>query len=664
MATIIILAISVLLQLTAAVLALRLIHTTGARLAWLTLSSAIFLMALRRAMTLGTAIVAYPLNQPSLQTESLALFISGLVLFAVIMIKPLFESIRRSEQVIFTEKERMHVTLQAIGDGVVSFDIHGRVQYMNPVAESLCGVSLQDAKGQSYDKILVLVDESSRLLLPDPVNQCLEKSISKKLDDRTLLINQNNHTEHSVEVMASPIKDRSNEIIGTVLVLHDITELKGMARQLSYQASHDSLTGLINRQEFEHRLGKLLEDSRHNNVQHAMCYMDMDDFKIVNDTCGHIAGDEMLKAIAGLLKKQVRETDVLARLGGDEFGILFEACPGDQVQGVVEKLRQAVSEYSFAWQDNVFNTSISIGVVPITSNSVSITDVLSAADSACYVAKERGRNCVHVYTEDDNEISKRHGQMKWVQVIQKALLENQFCLYSQSISTLNQESESKKFYEILLRLIDENGTVIRPTSFIPAAERYYLMPAIDRWVVKHTLSYINQQTVDANGTELYSINLSGQSLGEEEFLDYVLQQFELSNVHFHQVCFEITETAVISNIVCAQNFLETLRNKGCLFALDDFGSGLSSFTYLKTLPVDYLKIDGSFIQNLLSDENDYNLVISINQIGHVMGINTIAEFVEDKATLQALENIGIDYAQGYEIGRPELLQAEGHVLAN
>ena len=373
MSTIIILAVSVLLQLAAAVLAMRLVRVTGARLAWMALAGAIFLMALRRAMTLGNALISYPLNQPNLQTESIALVISGLVLFSIIMIRPLFESIRRSEQEMFAEKERFQVTLQSIGDGVVSFDNSGIVQYMNPVAESLCGIALEQARGQSQEKTIIFIDEHSRQTLPDPIAICLDNHTNNKLDDKTILINQRDFSEHAVEVMASPIKNRTNDIIGTVMVIHDVTELKGMARQLSYQASHDSLTGLINRHEFEHQLEKLLGSSHQTEQQHAMCYLDMDDFKIVNDTCGHIAGDEMLKSITSLLKKHVRETDVLARLGGDEFGILLESCPAGQVSRVVDKLRQTVGEFSFAWQDNVFNASISIGVVPINGDSGSIT---------------------------------------------------------------------------------------------------------------------------------------------------------------------------------------------------------------------------------------------------------------------------------------------------
>ena len=662
MPTLVTLALSVYLQLLAAIFALRLIHLTGRRLTWLALAAAFLLMALRRAMTLGNALVDYPHNLPLLQTELVALVISLCVLSAVILIRPLFESIRRSEQELFTEKEHVQVTLQSIGDGVVSIGIDGRVQYMNPVAEMLCGVALPEAKGLAHEQVLVFIDETSRMALPDPVVRCLADQSGYKLDDKTVLVNQADHSEHSVEVMVSPIQNRSAEVIGAVLVLHDITELKGMARQLTYQATHDALTGLINRQEFEHQLESLMLKAQRHQQQHAMCYLDMDDFKIVNDTCGHIAGDEMLKSIAVLLKKNIRETDILARLGGDEFGILFESCPAGQVAMVVEKIRQSVSGFSFAWQDNVFNASISIGVVPIKHDSGTITDVLSSADSACYVAKERGRNCVHVFTEDDSAVAIRHGQMQWVQHIQRALAENRFVLYSQLIVPIGSKEGEADYAEVLLRMYNEQGKLINPSSFLPAAERYHLMPTIDRWVVKNVFRCISEQVMQAKNIAMFTINLSGQSLGDESFLDYVQEQFNDYAISPRSVCFEITETAVISNIVFARQFISVLREKGCRFALDDFGSGLSSFSYLKTLPVDYLKIDGNFIRGLTSDRNDFNLVISINQIGHVMGINTIAECVEDEAILTALNNIGVDYVQGYGIAMPQTIYTADRVI--
>ena len=663
MLTLLILSISVLLQLLAAVFALRLIHITGNRLAWLALAGAIFLMALRRAMTLGNLLTSYPNNLPLFKTELVALIISILVLSAVIMIKPLFKSIRRSEQELFAEKERAMVTLQSIGDGVVSIDTDGKVQYMNPVAELLCGVALPEVFGKEHARVLVFIDEQSSAKLPDPVERCLASQAGYKLDDKTLLINQRDGSEHSVEVMVSPILNRATEVTGAVLVLHDITELKGMARQLSYQATHDALTGLINRQEFERQLEALLSDAQHHDQQHAMCYLDMDDFKIVNDTCGHIAGDEMLKSVAGLLKKNIRETDVLARLGGDEFGILFESCPAEQVSMVVEKIRLAVSDFSFVWNENVFNASISIGVVPIHPDSGTITDVLSSVDSACYVAKERGRNCIHVFSEDDSAVAMRHGQMQWVQRVQRALSENRFVLYSQRICPIDNRNGTMDYAEVLLRMYNEQGSLIKPASFLPAAERYHLMPMIDRWVVENVFRNTSDQQLESDNIAMLTINLSGQTLGDESFLDYVLQQFATYTVSPERICFEITETAVISNIVFARQFISVLRDKGCRFALDDFGSGLSSFSYLKTLSVDYLKIDGNFVSSLLTDQNDFNLVISINQIGHVMGIRTIAEFVEDEATLDALNSIGVDYAQGYSIAMPVRMEIAESLLS-
>ncbi|MDH5407005.1 MAG: EAL domain-containing protein [Gammaproteobacteria bacterium] len=656
MAVIFVLTVSILLQFIAAFIALSLIRVSGGRLAWIALSTAIFLMAIRRCLTLYSTWENYPAQLPILKTELVALMISALVLIAVYQIRPLFEAIRRSEEELETEKDRIHVTLQSIGDGVVSTDIHGNIQYMNPITETLCSVKAAQARGKPMMEILNLVEESTRLPIPNPVQYCLESGKTLRLAEQTVLLGLDKSSEYSVEVIASPIFDQQHEIIGAVLVLHDVTELRGMARQLSYQATHDPLSGLINRREFERRLEYMLDSAGQLGQEHAMGYLDLDDFKIVNDTCGHIAGDEMLKNITTILEKNLRETDTLARLGGDEFGILLDSCLLDDAHNVIEKIRVAVSDYSFAWDNNIFKSSISIGLVPINADSGSLTDIMSAADSACYIAKERGRNRLHVFTEDDKAVAQRHGQMQWVQHIQRAIQEDRFQLFYQLIRPLSPRQGEKDHAEILLRLCSETGKLIPPGVFLPAAERYNLMLEIDQWVVSKIFTTLAEHPEWQQQVSMWSVNLSGQSLGEEKFLDYVLEQFSVTGIDFNKICFEITETSVISNITCARQFISVLKEKGCRFALDDFGSGLSSFSYLKTLAVDYLKIDGNFVRSLLTDKNDYNLVISINQIGHVMGIDTVAEFVEDEATLAALSNIGVDYVQGYAVAYPQALE--------
>jgi diguanylate cyclase (GGDEF)-like protein len=433
--------------------------------------------------------------------------------------------------------------------------------------------------------------------------------------------------------------------------------MQHMARRMAYLASHDPLTGLINRREFESRLQLVLDSARLEERQHAICYLDLDQFKIVNDTCGHVAGDELLKQLAQRLQHEIRQSDVLARLGGDEFGVILENCSIEMAHQVAELLRQSVRSFRFAWQERSFDIGASIGLVPINADSGSLTDVMSVADSACYVAKDRGRNCIHVYQEDDAALAHRHGEMQWVQRLKRGLDEDSFKLYCQAIVPLNRKYEARRdFYEILVRF-DENGNeMIIPTVFMPAAERYHLMPAMDRRILTSAfaaISLLNSDDEERRArTPLFSINLSGQSLCDDKFLDFVITNMELFRVNPGNICFEITETAAISNLTRAKAFITSLKEKGCLFALDDFGSGLSSFGYLKSLPVDYLKIAGNFIQDITSDAVDLAMVDAINQIGHIMGLITVAESVEDDRILEKIRQAGIDYGQGFGIEKP------------
>lgn len=423
--------------------------------------------------------------------------------------------------------------------------------------------------------------------------------------------------------------------------------------RLSYQATHDALTGLVNRREFERRLEKALVGAREGGTQHALCYLDLDQFKIVNDTCGHVAGDELLRQLTVLLQGKVRDTDTLARLGGDEFGVLLNNCPLAQAQIVADLLRQTVKDFHFVWQDKPFVVGASIGLVSIDRESESMAHVLSCADRACYAAKELGRNRVHVYRAEDSEMALRQGEMNWVARITNAIEENRFRLYYQTIMSLN-DSEEGLHFEILLRMLGENGEIIPPMAFIPAAERYNLMPSVDRWVVSTAFGMywgiFANQARDVRHT--CTVNLSGPSLCDEYFLDFIKRQFVLYQVPHDQICFEITETAAITNLTRAMAFIRELRSLGCRFSLDDFGSGLSSFTYLKNMPVDYLKIDGSFVLNMVDDPMDHAMVAAINKVGHVMGLKTIAECVENEAILEQLRALKVDFAQGFSIKRP------------
>ena len=428
-------------------------------------------------------------------------------------------------------------------------------------------------------------------------------------------------------------------------------KIESMSGEISYQASHDMLTGLINRREFEARLEKAISDVRKNKRNHVICYMDLDEFKVVNDTCGHVAGDALLQNLAKHLEDEIRNTDTIARLGGDEFGLLLPLCNIDKAREIANNLRKAIKDFKFIWNEKVFDVGVSIGLVEINKNMRTLNDILKAADSACYVAKDLGKNRIHIYQDDDIQLTQRLGDMHSAQAVQKALADDRFVLYAQEIRA-NYDCKIKWHAEFLIRMLGEDDEIISPDNFIPAAERYNLMVDIDKWVVKKAFSFIKQLEEKHNGEVLCSINLSGQSICDHDFLTHIVDEMDSSGISPDSVCFEITETAVVSNFFYAEKLLEILKGMGCSFSLDDFGSGLSSFGYLKKLNVDYLKIDGSFVKSMLNDKKDYALVKSINQIGKELGMKTIAEFVENEALHHELIDMGVDYSQGYGIARP------------
>jgi diguanylate cyclase (GGDEF)-like protein/PAS domain S-box-containing protein len=560
-----------------------------------------------------------------------------------------------SEHALFEEKERAEVTLHSIAEGVITTDETGRIQYMNPAAESLTGYTKAEAQGLSLTRVLLLRNERNGEPVESSVFSCLRSnSVARALTGRLLV--RRSGEEIAIEENAAPIRARSGRTTGAVLAFADVSQNRELTRKLSYQASHDTLTGLYNRREFEIRLDAALRAAADNNSLFTLCYLDLDQFKLVNDTCGHVAGDELLRQLAVALKNELRDSDTLARLGGDEFGVLLHGCTMEDAARLASKLRKAVREHHFTWQGKTFEVGVSIGVVPLAADCGGVTEALSAADVACYAAKDSGRDRVHVYEAHDDELLRKRSDMQWVNRIRQALKENRFRLYQQPIVPVNNPyRQSAAHHEVLIRMLDEDGNLLPPDQFMNAAEQFGLMADIDTWVLRHALEWLADNDGD-EGTRRLAINLSGQSLSLRPFLDSVMELFSESQTCPDQICFEITETAAIANLDNATRFIKALKAMGCEFALDDFGSGMSSFAYLKNLPVNYLKIDGSYVRDLVRDPVDRAMVEAVNQIGHAMGMQTIAEFVEDRKTLQVLAAIGIDYAQGYGIAKPESLE--------
>lgn len=444
-----------------------------------------------------------------------------------------------------------------------------------------------------------------------------------------------------------------------VIVYEDVTEARRIADEMSHQATHDALTGLLNRRAFEQRLQRVLETAHNHHSQHALCYLDLDQFKLINDSCGHIAGDALLGQIGGLLQSKIRKRDTLARLGGDEFGVLLELCTLEQACRVAQALREVIEDFRFLWEGKTFSIGVSIGLVPITDTSEDLASVLRAADAACYLAKDRGRNCIQVFRQDDAAIAKRHREMQWLIHLPRALEENRFRLCGQPIVPIAKSGNLLPHHELLLRLETPEGQLVPPGAFLPAAERYQLASKIDAWVISNAFLWLKKHPLHLNCLHLCALNLSGLSLGSEAFLTFVLSQFHETGIPPEKICFEITETAAIANLGDACRFIRVLRHEGCRFALDDFGSGLSSFAYLKNLHVDFVKIDGTFVKDIAEDPLDRVMVKYINEIAQLLGKQTIAEFVESDAILTELKAIGVDYAQGNYLGEPRPLEDMG-----
>ncbi|MGB1262457.1 MAG: EAL domain-containing protein [Cognaticolwellia sp.] len=540
-------------------------------------------------------------------------------------------------------------------EAIYGLDLDGNCVFCNAACLSMLGLSEQNELiGKNMHQLThhTHVDGTAYHQKDCPINQANLNSKKCHIDSEIFF--RPDGSSFPAEYWSHPIID-NGKVNGCVVTFLDITERRKKEDELCYQASHDSLTGLLNRLEFEKRLVASLKALSIENTQHAMFFLDLDQFKVINDTCGHVAGDELLRQISGVLSNAIRHNDTLARIGGDEYAILMENCTLEQASRIAKIILDAVNDFHFVWQDNVFRIQISIGLIPIEAENQLISELFIQADAACYLAKDAGRNRIHVYHPNDADMAQRHGEMQWVTKIYSALDENRFLLYAQPIVPI--KSQSKQHYELLLRMKDPSSKIIAPGDFLPAAERYDIIQQLDFWVIEHAFKQLSQSADFLKNINFISINLSGKSLSNKTLLETIINTLDATNIDAGKICFEITETAAIANFNHALTFINTLKGKGFRFALDDFGTGLSSFEYLKKMPVDFLKIDGVFIKEITESPIDYELVKSINRIGHVMGMKTIAEFVENDNILTKLADLGVDYAQGYGVGMPVPLES-------
>jgi diguanylate cyclase (GGDEF)-like protein/PAS domain S-box-containing protein len=554
-------------------------------------------------------------------------------------------------------KELAQVTLHSIGDGVITADAEGRVEYLNPVAEQYTGWTTSQARGRPLGEIYRIIDERTGKGL-DPLAQPPAPLPGEEVSAVSVRLVDRNGRECPIRYSHAPIRNHDGRALGVIVVFHDISQIRAMAQQLLWQASHDALTGLVNRREFERRLTELIDTARGQGREHALLFMDLDNFKAVNDTCGHTAGDELLRQLTALMLSRMRGSDTLARLGGDEFGALLESCPFDQALRIANAMRETVREFRFGWEGKTFSVGVSIGLVPINAESGNLNRVLSLADACCYEAKNKGRDRVQVYNPDESDQTDKGKDLQVVSQISQAFELGRFRLYRQAIVPLASTGRSPS-YEVLARMVDKAGNVVAPGAFMVAAERYNLLTSIERWVIGSLIEHLHAQWTSGSIARepaergYYAVNLSGASINDKsvpEFLRGLLRRYPLPA---GLLCFEITETTAISNLTAAAELIREFKALGCRFALDDFGTGMSSFAYLKNLPVDVLKIAGVFVRDMANDAMDAAIVEAINRIAHVLGMQTVAEEVHDAQTLAKAKALKIDYGQGYFIAPPE-----------
>ncbi|WP_020611614.1 EAL domain-containing protein [Sediminispirochaeta bajacaliforniensis] len=557
------------------------------------------------------------------------------------------------DQALKRQEHWLSAILHSIEDGIIATGKDGKIQFMNPVAENITGWKENEATERTLGMVFQLYYGPDETAVAFP-NLLTDGEESPFVFKNCILKNRAGATIHTEGSLAA-IRDREDKLDGQVLAFRDTTEMRRMSETISYQASHDTLTGLINRDEFSEQLRRTIGLAKESGSENAFIFLDIDQFKVVNDLCGHTAGDELLLKTTTVIKSVVRSSDLSARLGGDEFGILLTGASINQATEIAQRLQSRLRETKLIWDKHVFNITTSIGIVMINGNDQDIHDVFAAADDACYIAKDAGGNKIKVYNVEENLFTKRRGEMQWISRLTKALEEDRFQLFFQPIEPINSSNSGMKKCELLIRMIDQEGNTIMPADFIPAAERYNLMPAVDRWVVQNAFKaykLLSDELGQDRNPFFFTINLSGAFLADETSLDFLVYEFQEYGVPPSAFCFEVTETEAISNMKTASHFINELKKIGSTFALDDFGSGFSSFNYLKLLPVDYLKIDGMFVKDMDTDPVNRAMVEAINSMGKVMRIKTIAEFVGNEGILRELEQIGVDYAQGYFFGKP------------
>jgi diguanylate cyclase (GGDEF)-like protein/PAS domain S-box-containing protein len=545
--------------------------------------------------------------------------------------------------------------LESLSDAIVTTDESGIIEFMNSAAATLTGTSADFAVGKSLAEVVELVDDEDPAARGGGKAMTLAASDAGTSNRRAVLLSHRSGVESAVEVSTAPIRSAELDITGTVLLLRDVTEQRGITRQMSYQATHDALTGLINRGEFERHVTEALETSHRGDGHHVLCYLDLDRFKLVNDTSGHLAGDSMLREVAKLLRDAVRDSDFVGRLGGDEFGMLLVGCPLEKARQIADDVCRAVGDYRFIWKDKIFNIGVSVGLVEISAESGTMEELLSAADAACYVAKKDGAGRVAVYSARDEARARQTGEIQWLQRLQTALKENRFQLYQQTIVPAYADDGTGPRMEVLVRMTDDFGNEVLPAEFMRAAERHKLMRLLDRWVVQTTFTAVGRGIIALTDRHSIAINISGQTLGDPQFLEFVVECLDRTGALPTQICFEISEAAVIANLEQARRFVGVLHGMGCQFAIDDFGSGVASFSNLRNLPLDYLKIDGSLTQNLARDSVNQAMVAAMIKLARSLKFKVIAEQVEEESAAEAVRRMGVDFLQGYAIGRPKPL---------